>query len=204
MNDRRSQSQFGLCSGEAGAHSVQRTHLSPRGLGGRTGYETDRSAGPITMRDGCIKFKSNFQWSTTSRNVKDGNAGHITRESEQVKAFRDTWRDGNHSYLTYLRDRLAVARDLLTDTGSIFVQIPRPARWLAASRIRPRARRIDLPQISVLRDVGSREELDPTYADPNARLFRGKLAPNATRRATGQFDQTNPTHSPRQPEVAAL
>ena len=55
--------------------------------------------------------------------MKDGNAGHITREPEQVKAFRDTWRDGIHSYLTYLRDRLTVARDLLTDSGSIFVQI---------------------------------------------------------------------------------
>lgn len=70
-----------------------------------------------------IKFNSNFQWSTTSRDVKDGNAGHITREPEQVKAFRDTWRDGIHSYLTYLRDRLTVARDLLADSGSIFVQI---------------------------------------------------------------------------------
>ena len=53
-----------------------------------------------------IKFNSNFQWSTTSRDVKDGNVGQITREPEQVKAFRDTWRDGIHSYLTYLRDRL--------------------------------------------------------------------------------------------------
>ncbi|WP_277374695.1 site-specific DNA-methyltransferase [Pseudomonas sp. AA-38] len=70
-----------------------------------------------------IKFNSNFQWSTTSRDVKDGKAQHITREPEQVKAFRDTWRDGIHSYLTYLRDRLTVARDLLTDSGSIFVQI---------------------------------------------------------------------------------
>jgi len=70
-----------------------------------------------------IKFNSNFQWSTTSRDVKDGNAGHITREPEQVKAFRDTWKDGIHSYLTYLRDRLTVARDLLSGTGSIFVQI---------------------------------------------------------------------------------
>ncbi|MCU5780989.1 DNA methylase [Alcanivorax balearicus MACL04] len=70
-----------------------------------------------------IKFNSNFQWSTTSRDVKDGNATHITREPEQVKAFRDTWRDGIHSYLTYLRDRLIVARDLLTESGSIFVQI---------------------------------------------------------------------------------
>ena len=70
-----------------------------------------------------IKFNSNFQWSTTSRDVKDGNTDHITREPEQVKAFRDTWRDGIHSYLTYLRDRLTVGRDLLTDSGSIFVQI---------------------------------------------------------------------------------
>jgi len=70
-----------------------------------------------------IKFNSNFQWSTTSRDVKDGKSDHITREPEQVKAFRDTWRDGIHSYLTYLRDRLTVARDLLTDSGSIFVQI---------------------------------------------------------------------------------
>jgi len=60
-----------------------------------------------------IKFNSNFQWSTTSRDVKDGNTDHITREPEQVKAFRDTWRDGIHSYLTYLRDRLTISRDLL-------------------------------------------------------------------------------------------
>ena len=70
-----------------------------------------------------IKFNSNFQWSTATRDVKDGKVDHITREPEQVKAFRDTWRDGVHSYLTYLRDRLTVARDLLTETGSIFVQI---------------------------------------------------------------------------------
>jgi adenine-specific DNA-methyltransferase len=70
-----------------------------------------------------IKFNSNFQWSTTSRDVKDGDKGHVTREPEQVRAFRDTWRDGIHSYLTYLRDRLTVARNLLSDSGSIFVQI---------------------------------------------------------------------------------
>ncbi len=70
-----------------------------------------------------IRFNSNFQWSTTTRDVKDGKADHISREPEQVKAFRDTWRDGIHSYLAYLRDRLTVARDLLTDSGSIFVQI---------------------------------------------------------------------------------
>lgn len=70
-----------------------------------------------------IKFNSNFQWSTTSRDVKDGAKDHITREPEQVRAFRDTWRDGIHSYLTYLRDRLTVARDMLHESGSIFVQI---------------------------------------------------------------------------------
>ncbi len=70
-----------------------------------------------------IKFNSNFQWSTTSRDVKDGDKSHVTREPEQVRAFRDTWRDGIHSYLTYLRDRLTVARDLLHESGSIFVQI---------------------------------------------------------------------------------
>jgi len=70
-----------------------------------------------------IKFNSNFQWSTTTRDVKDGKAESITRDPEQVKAFRDTWRDGVHSYLTYLRDRLLAARELLHDSGSIFVQI---------------------------------------------------------------------------------
>jgi adenine-specific DNA-methyltransferase len=70
-----------------------------------------------------IKFNSNFQWSTTNRDVKEGSMDHVTREPEQVRAFRDTWKDGIHSYLTYLRDRLTVARDLLSDSGSIFVQI---------------------------------------------------------------------------------
>ncbi|MDO4569612.1 MAG: DNA methyltransferase [Planctomycetia bacterium] len=70
-----------------------------------------------------IKFNSNFQWSTTSTQVKDGKIENITREPEQVKAFRDTWRYGIHSYLSYLRNRFVVARDLLTDSGSIFVQI---------------------------------------------------------------------------------
>jgi adenine-specific DNA-methyltransferase len=70
-----------------------------------------------------IKFNSNFQWSTTSPDVKDGNRNHISREPEQVKAFRDTWRDGIHSYLSYIRDRLTGARELLAESGSIFVQI---------------------------------------------------------------------------------
>ncbi|MFG1375323.1 site-specific DNA-methyltransferase [Xanthobacter autotrophicus] len=70
-----------------------------------------------------IKFNSNWQVSTQSRDVKDGKQADISREPEQVKAFRDTWKDGINSYLTYLRDRLTVMRDLLTESGSIFVQI---------------------------------------------------------------------------------
>lgn len=70
-----------------------------------------------------IKFNSNWQVSTLSRTVDDKKQSDITREPEQVKAFRDTWKDGIHSYLTYLRDRLTVARDLLHESGSIFVQI---------------------------------------------------------------------------------
>ena len=70
-----------------------------------------------------IKFNSNWQVSTLSRDVKDGKAADVSREPEQVKAFRDTWKDSIHSYLTYLRDRLAVARELLAESGSIFVQI---------------------------------------------------------------------------------
>ena len=70
-----------------------------------------------------IKFNSNFQWSITTKKVDDGKLAHITRDPEQVRAFRDTWRDGIHSYLSYLRDRLTVSRDLLTESGSIFLQI---------------------------------------------------------------------------------
>ena len=70
-----------------------------------------------------IRFNSNFQWSTTSRDVKDGKTDHLTREPEQVKAFRDTWKDGIHTYLDYLRDRLVIGRDLLNDSGSLFLQI---------------------------------------------------------------------------------
>ena len=70
-----------------------------------------------------IKFGSNWQVSTRKRDVKDGSAVDATRQPEQIKAFRDTWKLGIHSYLAYLRDRLVVARDLLNETGSIFVQI---------------------------------------------------------------------------------
>ncbi len=70
-----------------------------------------------------IKFGSNWQVSTRKRDVKDGKAEDATRQPEQVRAFRDTWELGIHSYLSYLRDRLVVARELLTETGSIFVQM---------------------------------------------------------------------------------
>ena len=70
-----------------------------------------------------IKFGSNWQVSTRKRDVKDGKAQDATRQPEQVRAFRDTWKLGIHSFLAYLRDRLVVARDLLTETGSVFVQI---------------------------------------------------------------------------------
>jgi adenine-specific DNA-methyltransferase len=70
-----------------------------------------------------IKFGSNWQVSTRKRDVKDGKAEDLTRQSEQIKAFRDTWELGIHSYLSYLRDRLTVARELLTESGSVFVQI---------------------------------------------------------------------------------
>jgi adenine-specific DNA-methyltransferase len=70
-----------------------------------------------------IKFGSNWQVSTRKRDVKDGKAEDATRQPEQIRAFRDTWKLGIHSYLAYLRDRLTVARELLTESGSVFVQI---------------------------------------------------------------------------------
>src|SRR5690606_28885667 len=70
-----------------------------------------------------IKFGSNWQVRTSKREVKDGRLDDAAREAEQIKAFRDTWELGIHSYLSYLRDRLIVARDLLTESGSVFVQI---------------------------------------------------------------------------------
>ncbi|MEQ8332511.1 site-specific DNA-methyltransferase [Nisaea sp.] len=70
-----------------------------------------------------IKFNSNWQFSTSSRDVNDGTSAHISREPEVIRAFRDTWKDGVNTYLSYLRDRLVVSKDLLTETGSIFVQI---------------------------------------------------------------------------------
>ena len=81
--------------------------------------------GPVHLHRSALRHQIQLQLPVVHHqpDVKDGKADHITREPEQVKAFRDTWRDGIHSYLTYLRDRLTVARDLLTESGSIFVQI---------------------------------------------------------------------------------
>jgi adenine-specific DNA-methyltransferase len=70
-----------------------------------------------------IKFGSNWQSSTVKREVTDGKVEDATRQPEQIKAFRDTWELGIHSYLSYLRDRLVLARELLTNSGSVFVQI---------------------------------------------------------------------------------
>lgn len=70
-----------------------------------------------------IKFGSNWQVSTSKKEVKDGKAEDATREPEQIRAYRDTWKLGIHSYLSYLRDRLIVARELLTESGNVFVQI---------------------------------------------------------------------------------
>ena len=70
-----------------------------------------------------IKYGSNFQPFTNKRDVKDGADGDLTREPEQIRAFRDTWELGIHSYLTYIRDRLLLMREMLTETGSVFVQI---------------------------------------------------------------------------------
>ena len=70
-----------------------------------------------------IGFGSNWQVSTQNREVRDGKLSDLSRQPEQIRAFRDTWKDGIHSYLTYLRDRLTVSRNLLADTGHVFVQI---------------------------------------------------------------------------------
>jgi adenine-specific DNA-methyltransferase len=70
-----------------------------------------------------IRFNSNWQPSTKSREVKDGQAESLTREPEMIRAFRDTWSDGIHSYLSYLRERLILSRELLHDSGSLFLQI---------------------------------------------------------------------------------
>ncbi len=89
--------------------------------------ERERLAGKLQMvfidPPYGIKFGSNWQVSTRKREVSDGKDVDVTRQPEQIKAFRDTWELGIHSYLAYLRDRLTVTRELLTESGSCFVQI---------------------------------------------------------------------------------
>ncbi len=70
-----------------------------------------------------VKFGSNFQPFVRKRDVKNGDDDDMTREPEMVQAYRDTWELGLHSYLTYMRDRLLLCRELLTPSGSVFVQI---------------------------------------------------------------------------------
>jgi adenine-specific DNA-methyltransferase len=70
-----------------------------------------------------IKYGSNFQPFVGKRDVKDRSDADLTQEPEMIKAFRDTWELGIHSYLTYLRDRLLLAKELLSESGSVFVQI---------------------------------------------------------------------------------
>ena len=70
-----------------------------------------------------IRYGSNFMPFVDKRDVKDGSDGDLTSEPEMIKAFRDTWELGIHSYLTYLRDRILLAHQLLSETGSIFIQI---------------------------------------------------------------------------------
>ncbi len=70
-----------------------------------------------------IRYGSNFQPFVNKRDVKDGKDEDLTQEPEMIRAFRDTWELGIHSYLAYLRDRLLLARELLSESGSVFVQI---------------------------------------------------------------------------------
>ena len=70
-----------------------------------------------------IKYGSNFQIAVNNRNVVDGKSEHLSTEPEQIRAFRDTWEMGIHSYLSHLRDRFLLAKDLLTESGSLFVQM---------------------------------------------------------------------------------
>jgi adenine-specific DNA-methyltransferase len=113
-----------------------------------------------------IKFGSNWQVSTRKRDVRDGKAEDATRQPEQVRAFRDTWELGIHSYLSYLRDRLVVARDLLTDTGSIFVQIgDENLHLVRAVADEVFGSRNFCAQISFRKTSGSTSDLIPVISD---------------------------------------
>ncbi|MGB7158045.1 MAG: site-specific DNA-methyltransferase, partial [Tepidisphaeraceae bacterium] len=98
---------------------VMNSLLEKEGLGGQGGHVQMVYIDPPYG----IRYGSNFQPFTNKRDVKDGSDDDLTLEPETLKAFRDTWELGIHSYLTYLRDRLLLAKDLLSESGSCFVQI---------------------------------------------------------------------------------
>lgn len=113
-----------------------------------------------------IKFNSNWQVSTQSTKVADGRQTDVSRDPEQVKAFRDTWKDGIHSYLTYLRDRLTIMRELLTESGSLFLQIGDEN----VHRVRALMDEVFgadnlVSQISVVKTAGATSEYLPSVAD---------------------------------------
>jgi adenine-specific DNA-methyltransferase len=113
-----------------------------------------------------IKFNSNYQASTKSTDVADGKRDAMSREPEVVKAFRDIWRDGINTYVSYLRDRLKVASELLTETGSVFVQIGDENVHLIGSildEVFGRLNRIAL--ISVAKTSSQTEEYLPSVND---------------------------------------
>jgi adenine-specific DNA-methyltransferase len=113
-----------------------------------------------------IKFGSNWQVSTRKREVQDNKSTDTTRQPEQIRAFRDTWQLGIHSYLAYLRDRLMVARNLLTDTGSVFVQIGDENLHLVRSLLdEVFGSENACTQISFAKTVGATSELLPGTLD---------------------------------------
>jgi adenine-specific DNA-methyltransferase len=113
-----------------------------------------------------IKFGSNWQVSTRKRDVKDGKAEDATRQPEQIRAFRDTWKLGIHSYLAYLRDRLTVARELLTENGSVFVQIGDENVHLVRSVLDETFGSENfITQITFKKTAGATSEFIPSVAD---------------------------------------
>jgi adenine-specific DNA-methyltransferase len=164
-----------------------------------------------------IKFGSNWQVSTRKRDIVDGRAQDMSREPEQVRAFRDTWHMGIHSYLAFLRDRLVTARELLTETGSIFVQIGEENLHLVRCLLdEVMGRENFVSVITFSKTAGATTELLPGVADyivwyardssraKYRRLFTEKIAggpgagkydqvelPDGTRRSLGVEERTD-------------
>ncbi len=113
-----------------------------------------------------IKFGSNWQVSTRKHDVKDGKVQDATRQPEQIRAFRDTWKLGIHSYLSYLRDCFVVARQLLTETGSIFVQIGEENVHLVRSALDEVFGSEDHCAQVVFRKTTGKGSKDPTHVQP--------------------------------------